>query len=159
MDPSNQWQCHSINVNQFLSVLILKVPFEHLKFFQALLGIHILSSALYYLRMNDHPFMLFQACMRPYSFYDTPIFYALKQDSALAFTYNFTIVAGNFYLFQFLKSQTENNKALNSVDKKKERKRNFVNAKSGIMSGFILTISITIYTSFYGLQVPLKGTH
>ena len=136
--------------------MIFEMPFEHLKFFQVLLGIHLLNSASYYLRMNDHPFMLFQACMRPYSFYDTPIFYALKLDSALSFTYHFIIVAGNFYLFQFLKSHTENNRALNSVDKKKERKQNFVNAKSGIMCGFVLALSTIIYTIFYGLQVHLQ---
>ena len=105
--------------------------------------------------MHDHPFMLFQACMRPYSFYDIPLFHALKLDSALLFTYNFIVVSGNFYLFKFLKSQTENNSALKSVNKKKERKRNFVNAKSGIMSGFVLVITTIMYTIFYGLQVHM----
>ena len=46
-------------------------------------------------------------------------------------------MGGNFYLFLFLKSQTENNIALTPVDKKKERKRNFVSAKSGIICGFV----------------------
>ena len=126
--------------------------------FQVLLGIHIFNSASYYLRMDDHPFILFQACMRPYSFYDNPLFHALKLDAVLLFTYNFINVSGNFYLFNFLKSQTENNSSLKSVDKKKERKRNFVNAKSGIMSGFVLVINIIMYTIFYGLQVVVCGT-
>ena len=104
--------------------------------------------------MNDHPFLLYQACiMRPYSFYDTPLLYTLKLDSALLFIYNIIIIIGNVYLFLFLQSQTENNTALSSVDKKKERKRNFVSAKSGIICGFVLAISTFVYTIFYGLKV------
>ena len=144
--------CYQYHLKDFLGAFDL---------FQVLLGIHILSSASYYLRMDDHPFILFQACMRPYSFYDIPLFHALKLDAVLLFTYNFINVSGNFYLFKFLKSQTENNSALKSVNKKKERKRNFVNAKSGIMSGCVLAISTIIYTCFYGLQVHLQfyGLH
>ena len=97
--------------------------------------------------------MLYQACKRPFSFYDTPLGYTLPLDSILLFIYYLTIIVGNFYLFLFLKSQTENNKALTSVDKKKERKRNFVSAKSGIISGFVLAMSIFVYSIFYGLKV------
>ena len=91
--------------------------------------------------------------MRPYSFYDTPLFYTLKLDSVLLFIYHFINIIGNVYLFLFLQSQTENNTALSSVDKKKERKRNFVSAKSGIICGFVLAISTFVYTIFYGLKV------
>ena len=101
--------------------------------------------------MNDHPFMLYQACVKPYSLYDAPIFKALPLDSALAFIYFFIIVIGNYYLFLFLKSQMQNNKALTSVDKKKDRKKNLVNAKSGIISGFVLLISTLVYSILYGL--------
>ena len=123
------------------------------KNFKVLLGIHIFNSAAYYFKMNDHPFLLYQACMRPYSFYDTPLFYTLKLDSVLLFIYHFINIIGNVYLFLFLQSQTENNTALSSVDKKKERKRNFVSAKSGIICGFVLAISTFVYTIFYGLKV------
>ena len=132
------------------SVLTLKFTFEN---FKVLLGIHIFNSVAYYFKMNDHPFLLYQACMRPYSFYDTPLLYTLKLDSALLFIYNFIIIIGNVYLFLFLQSKTENNTALNSVDKKKERKRNFVSAKSGIICGFVLAISTFVYSIFYGLKV------
>ena len=136
--------CYQYHLKDFLGAFDL---------FQVLLGIHILNSASYYLRMDDHPFILFQACMRPYSFYDIPLFHALKLDAVLLFTYNFINVSGNFYLFNFLQSQTESNSSLKSVDKKKERKRYFVNAKSGIMKGFVLVINIIMYTIFYSLQV------
>ena len=128
------------------------LSFETL-YLQVLLGIHLLNSAAYYLKTNDHPFMLYQACKRPFSFYDTPLGYTLPLDSILLFIYYLTIIVGNFYLFLFLKSQTETNKALTSVDKKKERKRNFVSAKSGIISGFVLAMSIFVYSIFYGLKV------
>ena len=73
--------------------------------------------------------------------------------NVLLFIYFFILMGGNFYLFLFLKSQTENNKALTTVDKKKERKRNFVSAKSGIICGFVLMISSFVYSIFYGLKV------
>ena len=97
--------------------------------------------------------MLYQACKGPYSFYDTPIVYTLTLDNVLLFIYFFILMGGNFYLFLFLKSQTENNKALTPVDKKKERKRNFVSAKSGIICGFVLVISSFLYSIFYGVKV------
>lgn len=100
--------------------------------------------------------MLYQACKRPYSFYDTPLVYTLPVDSVLLFIYFFTIIIGNFYLFLFLKSQTENNKALTRVDQKKERKRNFVSAKSGIICAFVLAVSTFVYSISYGLKVCME---
>ena len=113
--------------------------------------------------MKDHPFMFYQACIRPYSFYEPPLVeFLIGRDFVLDFvlllTYHFIVVSGNFYLFLFLKSQTEKNTSLTGVDKKKERKRNLASAKTGIISGFVLVISIFVYSSSYGLKVFLGPT-
>ena len=101
--------------------------------------------------------MLYKACINPYSLYDTPLYKSLPLDSALSFIYYFIIVNGNYYLYLFLKSQTQNNTALTIDEKKKNRKKNFVNAKSGIISGFVLLISSVVYIIFYGFKVNINS--
>ena len=119
---------------------------------QVLLSVHVFNSVAYYASNNDHPFMLYHACMKPDSFHESSIF-IFKLDFILLMIYNIITIMGNFYLFFFLKNQTENNTALNSVDRKKERKRNFVNAKSGIICAFALLLNTAFYSIFYGLKV------
>lgn len=104
--------------------------------------------------------MFYHACISPYSFYEPPLLELLTGrdfvfDFVLLLTYHFIVVMGNFYLFLFLKSQTENNTSLTGVDKKKERKRNFTSAKTGIISGFVMVITVFVYSISYGLKVFL----
>ena len=91
--------------------------------------------------------------MNPLSFYDTSILGVMVLDNAFLITYQFILITGNFYLFFFLWSQTENNIALNVVDRKKERKRNFVNAKTGMICAFWLILAYLFYGILYGLKV------
>ena len=152
-------------MKKFLGVASLTPQVRHFlvdskkasKILQVLLGIHVYNSVAYYFKKKDHPFMLYQACIRPYSFYEPPLELLTGRDfgfdCVLLLTYHFIVVIGNFYLFLFLKSQTENNTSLTGVDKKKERKRNFTSAKTGIISGFVMVISILIYSISYGLKV------
>ena len=76
-------------------------------------------------------------------------------DNALLLTYHFILISGNFYLFFFLWTQTKNNKALTVVDRKKERKRNFVNAKTGMICAFWLPVTYVLYSILYGLKVNI----
>ena len=76
-------------------------------------------------------------------------------DNALLLTYHFILISGNFYLFFFLWTQTKNNKALTVVDRKKERKRNFVNAKTGMICAFWLPVTFVLYSILYGLKVNI----
>ena len=121
--------------------------------FKVLLGFHVFNSVSFFLRNNEHPFMLYHACMNPLSFYDTSILGVMVLDNAFLITYQFILITGNFYLFFFLWSQTENNIALNVVDRKKERKRNFVNAKTGMICAFWLILAYLFYGILYGLKV------
>ena len=77
-------------------------------------------------------------------------------DNALLLTYHFILISGNFYLFFFLWTQTKNNKALTVVDRKKERKRNFVNAKTGMICAFWLPVTYALYGILYGLKVNIS---
>ena len=124
--------------------------------FKVLLGFHVFNSVSFFLRNNEHPFMLYHACMNPLSFYDTSILGVMVLDNAFLITYQFILITGNFYLFFFLWSQTENNIALNVVDRKKERKRNFVNAKTGMICAFWLPVTFVLYSILYGLKVNMS---
>ena len=80
----------------------------------------------------------------------------LTIDGGFVTVYHCLLIYGNFHLFFFLSSQTENNVALNVVDKKKERKRNFVNAKTGMICSFWLPVHLILYGTLYGLKVKTK---
>ena len=121
---------------------------------QVLIGFHVFNSVTFFLRNNDHPLMLYHACMNPHSLYETSVWIKpLVWDNALLLTYHFILISGNFYLFFFLWTQTKNNKALTVIDRKKERKRNFVNAKTGIICAFWLPVTYVLYSILYGLKV------
>ena len=77
-------------------------------------------------------------------------------DGGIVIVYHCLLIFGNFRLFCFLSSQTEKNVSLNVVDKKKERKRNFVNAKTGMICLFWLPVHLILYGTLYGLKVKSK---
>ena len=77
-------------------------------------------------------------------------------DGGIVIVYHCLLIYGNFRLFYFLSSQTERNIALNVVDKKKERKRNFVSAKTGMICSFWLPVHLILYGTLYGFQVKTR---
>ena len=74
---------------------------------QFLLSFHMLNSIRYFLHYGDHPFLLYKACMDPFSFYDVLFTEVLFMDNLLLFIYDLVIVLGNLYLWRFLNGQTE----------------------------------------------------
>ena len=126
--------------------LILVVP-------HILILFHIFNSVQYFLNHGDHPFLLFHACSDPYSNYDIPIYKLLVIDNAMICFYQIITVLGNVYVWKYLRGQTERNKSLKEVDKKKERKRNFVSAKNGIRTAIALIIAYFYNSIFYGFKV------
>ena len=111
---------------------------------QLLLSFHLFDSIKYFLQNEDHPFLLYQACIDPFSFYDVNITKVLPWDNFLIFVYDLVIVLGNLYLWKYLSGKTETNHALGEVDRKKERKRNFVTAKNGV-----ITSAATVFTYIF----------
>ena len=136
----------NINVHIFLVPLILLI-------------FHTFNSVRYFIIHGDHPFLLYHACIDPYSFYDIPIFKLLIIDNAMIFFYQAITVLGNVYVWKYLRGQTENNIALKEVDKKKERKRNFVPAKNGIRTAMALIFSYFWHSIFYGFEVNLHNAN
>ena len=70
-------------------------------------------------------------------------------DQSLFYFYCLTIIFSNIYLFKYLKNKTETSTATNEADKKKERKRNFVPAKTGFISLVALVLGTLIYNFIY----------
>lgn len=144
---------HSLNPdnyfkkNKFIWNMIL-LP----KFF---MSFHVFNSVNYFLNHGNHPFLLYHACIDPYSFYDISVFNdkLLIIDISLLLFYDLIIVLGNLYLYKCLSGQTEKNTFLKEVDKKKERKRNFISAKNGISATAGMIISTLYYSTIYGLKV------
>ena len=145
--------CQSLNTSfqsfvkkSNLVVIMALVP-------QFLLSFHMLNSVRYFLQFGDHPFLLYKACMDPFSFYDVLFTEVLFMDNLLLFIYDLVIVFGNLYLWRFLNGQTEKNRSLREVDKKKERKRNFVTAKNSVITSAATIFSYLFIGISYGLKV------
>ena len=123
---------------------------------QLLLTIHILNNIKYMLQHDDHPFQLYQACMNPFSFHDIPLTELPILDNFLIFIYDLIIVLGNLYMWKFLNLQTENNRSLREVDKKKERKKNFVPGINSIITSAAVMFSYIYLAISYNLKVCSK---
>ena len=65
--------------------------------------------------------------------------------------YYYILIHSNLFLYNYLKHQTENNSAIknNSLDVKRERKRNFVSAKVGFLAVIVWIVSVVFYIIFY----------
>ena len=120
---------------------------------QLLLFFHLFNSIKYFLQNEDHPFLIYKACIDPFSFYDVHLTKVLPWDNVLLFVYDSVIVLGNLYLWKYLSGQTETNHALKEVDRKKERKRNFLTAKDGVITSAATVFSYIFCGIFYSLKV------
>ena len=120
------------------------------------MSFHVFNSVNYFLNHGNHPFLLYHACIDPYSFYNISLFKVLIIDTSLLLFYDLIIIFGNLYLYKYLSGQTERNSFLKEVDKKKERKRNFISAKNGISATAGMIISTLYYSIIYGLKVKVQ---
>ena len=100
-----------------------------------LLLIHILD-ALFYVQMNDGdlPILQYQACMNPQTEFKLALYKLMPLTLVLVYTYNGIIIYSNAFLYFYLRTQTENNIAIKEADRKRDRTRNFVPAKTGFIA-------------------------
>ena len=77
--------------------------------------------------------------------------------SGLLVVYYFCIIYGNFFLYKYLEKHTENNKAVKEADKKKDRKRNIIPARSSFHCALLLVTSFMVYSIVYSIPVLYPG--
>ena len=65
-----------------------------------LLLIHVLNGVSYFLREGHHPFILFHACLDPFSIHSIPLDKVLALDTVLLTSYNLIIIVGNLHLYR-----------------------------------------------------------
>ena len=102
--------------------------------------------------IKSYPFMLHQACLNPYGSYEVNLFSVMPLDQAMSYVYSFITIWSNLYLARFLKEQEENNSALSTADRKKDRKKNLIPAKTGTYSVILMVFTVILYTFLYGLS-------
>ena len=116
------------------------------------------------------PLMLFRACLDPHSRYSLPLYNLLPVHHGLTYLdifsftpslycsvllmfYYFCVIYSNFFLYKYLQTMTENNKAIKETDKKKNRKRNFIPAQASIMCAVVMVISYVVFAVLYSVPV------
>ena len=141
-----------------------------------LLLVHILD-ALFYALMNDGdlPILQYQACINPYTEFKLALYKLMPLTLVLIYMYNGIIIHSNTFLYLYLKTQTENNIALKEADRKRDRKRNFVPAKTGFIAAIQVlgklvdcltrlkfdmsyVVSTVVYATIYPMRSMDNGT-
>jgi len=111
--------------------------------------IHVLNffNFIYHNEVKKFPLMMFQACVNPYSYYSSNVMKVMPFDQCLIYLYCLVFICSNFYLYVFLNKQNERNIAKKESDVIRDRKRNFVSARTGF-AGVILTFVGIFYVYF-----------
>ena len=88
------------------------------------------------------PMLLYQACTNPNGFYTFPPYTIYPLIWLIILSSTITNITCNILLFKYLQNITEKTSARSEVDKKKDRKRNFVSARIGVI---IVSFSIVYF--------------
>ena len=103
-----------------------------------------------YSTFQKSPMVLYQACLDPWHEFIFPLKKVMPLNHFIIFLCNAVNVSCNLFLYRFLANETKNNSAINEVDRKKDRKRNFVPASIGmivfIFHGFGVMLFMITYT-------------
>ena len=83
---------------------------------------------------GDLPILQYQACMNPHTEFKLALYKLMPLTLVLVYTYNGIIIYSNAFLYFYLQTQTENNIAIKEADRKRDRTRNFVPAKTGFIA-------------------------
>ena len=98
------------------------------------------------------PMILYEACLNPEGNFTLPLYKVLPLNQFIIFLCTFTNISCNIFLSFYLNEKSENNTAVAEVDKKKDRKRNFVPAKTGILVFGIYILSMGVFLTTYGYK-------
>ena len=122
--------CESFNVMNIISVLILRYENAEAK--------------------SKLPFILYNACLDPYNVnFSKPLHEVMFFNQIIVYVFDFINIGSNLFLWRYLRKHEVSNTALNVIDKKRQRKRNFVPANVGIFSIFLFFVNAAIFSMIY----------
>ena len=93
------------------------------------------------------PFILYNACLDPYNVnFSKPLHEVMFFNQIIVYVFDFINIGSNLFLWRYLRKHEVSNTALNVIDKKRQRKRNFVPANVGIFSIFLFFVNAAIFS-------------
>lgn len=105
------------------------------------------------------PLLLYQTCLDPRkTSFSLPVVQVMPFNQALVHAAAWIIVGSNIFLFKHLDNVSRNNISLSETDQVKNRRKNLVPAKVGILSLFFIIISLPAHAVLYSLPIDL-GVH
>ena len=105
------------------------------------------------------PLLLYQTCLDPQkTSFSLPVVQVMPFNQALVHAAAWIIVGSNIFLFKHLDNVSRNNISLSETDQVKNRRKNLVPAKVGILSLFFIIISLPAHAVLYSLPIDL-GVH
>ena len=105
--------------------------------------------SFYFLRQ---PMILNEACLNPGGNFTKPLYKVFPLNQFIMFLCTFTNIICNISLSFYLTEKSESNMAVTEVDKKKDRKRNLVPAKTGLWVFGIYILSMMVFLTTYGYK-------
>jgi len=121
---------------------------------QVFIVIHICNTVFFVHQngLKNYPLMLFKACVDPWSHHTLNGLKLMPLDQLLFYCYAFILIYSNFYLYRFLHRQNKNNSAKKPIDMIRDRKRNFVTARTGFIAVFLLALSTIVFHVVYNFE-------
>ena len=98
------------------------------------------------------PMVLYEACLNPEGNFILPLYKVLPLNQLIIFLCSFTNISCNIFLSFYLTEKSKNNTAVTEVDKKKDRKKNLVPAKTGLLVFGIYILSTVVFSTTYGYK-------
>ena len=96
--------------------------------------------------------ILYEACLDPGGNFTLPLYKVFPLNQFLIFLCIVTNVSCNIFLSFYLTEKSENNIAVREVDRKKDRKRNLVPAKTGLLVFVFYIMSMLVFMTTYAYK-------
>ena len=101
---------------------------------------------------QHQPMILYEACLDPGGNFTLPLYKVFPLNQFLIFLCIVTNVSCNIFLSFYLTEKSENNTAVREVDRKKDRKRNLVPAKTGLLVFVFYIMSMLVFMTTYAYK-------
>ena len=116
-------------------------------------SICIFNFVSFFVHFNENaegsPLVLYQACLNPWKMFQFPFIKLMPVNQMILHMSSMINICCNLWLCRYLNKMTMGNTALQARDRKKDRKRNLLPAKIGMISLVFYLLSILIFTFTY----------